>query len=147
MQKVELEELIKDAMRARDKVKLSILRQVKEELKKIEVDERRDVTEQDVDAALKKLLKITNETLDGSIKAGTNQERTDNLKKQVEILESIMPKQVEGAELEALIATVLEEGGYSTKRDMGKVMGELTKRTGGNFDKPAAAKIVGSKLA
>lgn len=146
MQKLELEELIKDAMRAKDKVRLSILRQVKEEIKRIEVDERREVTEQDVDAAIKKMLKMTNETLEGSIKAGTDEERTANLTTQVEILESILPKQVEGVELEALIDTVLAEGGFTSKRDMGKVMGELTARTGGNFDKPAAAKMVGGKL-
>ena len=50
MQKSEILELIKDAMRAKDKPRLSILRQVNEEFKKIEVDERREVTEADVTA-------------------------------------------------------------------------------------------------
>lgn len=147
MQKAELEELIKDAMRNRDKVRLSILRQVKEELKKIEVDERRDVVEQDVDAALKKLLKMTNETLEGSIKAANDDERTKNLQEQVAVLESIMPKQLAGAELEALIDEIIAQGGFESKRDMGKVMGQLNTQTGGNFDKPAAAQLVGARLS
>ena len=42
---------------------------------------------------------------------------------------------------------VLSETGATTKKEMGRVMGELTKRTGGNFDKAAAAKELQGKLA
>ena len=96
---------------------------------------------------LKRVIKQTKETLDGSIKAGNNQERTDTLTEQVAILEGYLPKQVEGEELIALIDAVLADTGAATKKDMGRVMGELTKRTGGNFDKAAAAKELGSKLS
>ena len=50
-------------------------------------------------------------------------------------------------ELAALIDEVLADTGASTKKDMGRVMGELTRRTGGNFDKAAAAKELQSRLA
>ena len=96
---------------------------------------------------LKRLIKQTKETLDGSIKAGNDQERTDTLTAQVDILESYLPKQVAGDELVALIDEVLAETGASTKRDMGRVMGALTQRTGGNFDKAGAAQLLGQKLA
>ncbi|WP_251177955.1 GatB/YqeY domain-containing protein [Adlercreutzia agrestimuris] len=143
----ELMQAIKDAMKAKDKTRLSILRQVHGELKNIEVNERRDITDADVDAMLKRTIKQTKETLDGSIKAGNNQERTDMLTEQVAILESYLPKQVSGDELVALIDATLAETGASTKKDMGKVMGALTQATGGNFDKAAAAKLLGEKLA
>ena len=87
----ELQDEIKNAMRAKDKPKLSILRQVHGEIKNIEVNERRDITDADVDAMLKRLIKQTKETLDGSIKAGNDQERTDTLTAQVAILESYLP--------------------------------------------------------
>ena len=141
----ELKDEIKAAMKAKDKVRLSILRQVHGEIKNIEVNERRDIT--DVDAMLKRLIKQTRETLDGSIKAGNDQERTDMLTEQVTILESYLPKQVEGAELTALIDEVLAETGASTKKDMGRVMGALTQKTSGNFDKAAAAKELGQRLS
>ena len=143
------EELQKEmiaAMKAKDKVRLSIIRQVKAEVKNIEVNERRDVTEEDVNSMIKRLIKQTSETLEMSIKAGTDQERTDNLTEQVKILESLLPAQVSGEELEALIEQVIAELG-ATSKQMGQVMGALGKATGGNFDKPAAAKIVGAKLA
>ena len=127
----ELQQEMIAAMKAKDKVRLSIIRQVKAEVKNIEVNERRDVTE----------------TLEMSIKAGTDQDRTDNLTEQVKILESLLPAQVSGEELEALIEQVIAELGATSKKQMGQVMGALGKATGGNFDKPAAAKIVGAKLA
>lgn len=143
----ELKDEIKAAMKAKDKVRLSILRQVHGEIKNIEVNERRAIVDADVDAMLKRLIKQTKETLEGSIKAGNDQERTDTLTEQVAILESHLPKQVTGDELVALIGEVLEETGASTKKDMGRVMGALTQRTGGNFDKAAAAQELGQRLA
>lgn len=147
MTKDEVLELIKEAMRAKDKVRLSILRQVNEEFKKIEVDQRRDVTDADVTACVKKLIKVTSETLDYSRQAGTNEERTANLARQVEILEGLLPHQVAGDELAALIDAVVSELGLSSKKDMGRLMKELGERTGGSFDKPSAAKLAGAKLA
>ena len=59
MQYEKLQEEIKNAMRAHDKNRLSILRQVHGEVKNIEVNERRDIVEADVDAMLKRVLKQT----------------------------------------------------------------------------------------
>lgn len=146
MTKDEVLELIKDAMRAKDKVRLSILRQLNEEFKKIEVDQRRDVTEADVTACTKKLLKVTNETLDFSRKAGTNAERTETLERQVQILEGLLPAQLSGDALAAMIDEICAEGGYTSKRDMGKIMNALAEKTSGNFDKPEAAKLLGARL-
>lgn len=143
----ELKEEIKNAMKAHDKDRLDILRQVHGEIKNIEVNERREITDADVDAMLKRLIKQTTETLEASIKAANNEERTEKLRKQVEVLESHLPKQIEGDELVALVEKTIADLGAATKRDMGKVMGALNAATGGNFDKAAAAKEVGSRLS
>ena len=58
-----------------------------------------------------------------------------------------MPQQLAGDALIALIEEKIAELGASSKKDMGKVMGALTAATGGNFDKAAAAKEVGARLA
>ena len=143
----ELKEQIKDAMKAKDKVRLSILRQVHGEIKNIEVNERREITDADVDAMIKRLIKQTGETLEGSIKAANDDERTETLKRQVAILEELLPEQLSGEALEDLVEKTIAELGAETKRDMGRVMKALTAATGGNMDKAAAAKLVGSKLA
>lgn len=134
------------AMKAKDKVRLSIIRQVMAEVKNVEVNERRDATEEDVNSMIKRLIKQTNETLEMSRKAGNNQERTDTLSEQVEILESLLPAQLSGEALVELIEQTIAEVGATSRKDMGKVMGALNKATGGNFDKAAAAKEVGGRL-
>lgn len=135
------------AMKAKDKVRLSIVRQVMGEVKNLEVNERRDATEEDVNSMIKRLIKQTTETLEMSRKAGNNQERTDTLAQQVEILESLLPEQLSGDALVELIEKTIAEVGAATRKDMGRVMGALNKATGGNFDKAAAAKEVGARLA
>jgi len=135
------------AMKAKDKTRLSIIRQVMAEVKNIEVNERRDVTEEDVNSMIKRLIKQTSETLEMSKQAGNNQERTDVLTQQVEILESLLPEQVSGDALVALIEKTIAKVGAESRKDMGRVMGALNAATGGNFDKAAAAKEVGARLS
>lgn len=149
MKKEELLEQIKGAMKARDKVRLSILRQVNQGVKQIEVDNRRDATEADVTAVVKKLQKVIAEELDGLRKAGTEShaDRIAELTEQAEILDQLLPEQLAGEKLERVADDVIEKLGASSKRDMGKVMGELTKITNGNLDKRAAAAYVGKKLS
>jgi uncharacterized protein YqeY len=149
MKKEELLEQIKLAMKAHDKVRVSILRQVNQAVKQVEVDERRDATEADITKAIKKLQKVTAEELDGLRKAGaeSHAERIQELSTQADVLSQLLPRQLEGADLEKLADSLIAELGATSKRDMGKVMGALTKATNGNFDKPAAAAYVGSKLS
>lgn len=73
----------------------------------------------DVDAMLKRTIKQTKETLDGSIKAGNDQDRTDTLTEQVKILEEYLPKQVSGEELSALIGEVLSRNRCNHKEGNG----------------------------
>ena len=89
MNYVELDEQIKQAMRNKDANRRDILRMVKTELKNIEVNERREITEQDVNDMLKRTIKQTKETLEGSIKADNDALRTEKLTEQVAILSHI----------------------------------------------------------
>lgn len=135
------------AMKARDKVRLGVIRLVIGELKNMAAKEGRDITEADITAQVKRSLKQTRETLEMSERAANDEERSENLKEQVAQLESLLPAQVEGEALVALIERTISELGAVSKKDMGRVMGALTKATDGNFDKPAAAREVGKRLA
>lgn len=136
------------AMKAKDKVRLGVARLVLGELKNAASrDGAHEITEEEVTAQIKRTLKQTNETLEMSEKAGNNAERTENLREQVAVLESLLPQQVSGDELVALVEKTIAELGATSKKDMGRVMGALTAATNGNFDKPAAAKEVGSRLS
>lgn len=136
------------AMKAKDKVRLGVARLVLGELKNAASrGGAHEITEEEATAQIKRTLKQTNETLEMSEKAGNNAERTENLREQVAVLESLLPQQVSGDELVALVEKTIAELGATSKKDMGRVMGALTAATNGNFDKPAAAKEVGSRLS
>ena len=136
------------AMKAKDKVRLGVTRLVLGELKNAASrGGAHEISEEETTAQIKRTLKQTNETLEMSEKAGNNPERTENLREQVAVRESLLPKQVSGDELVSLVEQVIAELGATSKKDMGRVMGALTAATNGNFDKPAAAKEVGSRLS
>ena len=137
---------ITQAMRDHDKPRVSILRMVKNEIDTREKETGETVSDEDVVAALKKVLKQTGETLDGSIKAGTNEERTAMLRERVEILEGYLPEQVTGDALASVVDRVLAGHGFSEKRDMGKAIGIVVSETGGDCDKAEVARIIGSRL-
>jgi uncharacterized protein YqeY len=137
---------ITKAMRAHDKPRLSILRLVKCEIDAKEKDTRQPLTDEEVVGTLKKVLKQTGETLEGSIKAGTNAERTVLLQQRVDILTAYLPEQISGAELEVIVDRVLSQNAFTEKRDMGKAIGLVVAETGGNCDKAEIARIVGVRL-
>ena len=134
------------AMRAHDKARLSILRQVKNEIDIKEKDSGSAVSDEDVVAVVKKVLKQTGETLEGSVKVGTNEERTALLREQVEILSAYLPAQVTGDALAEIIDRVLAEGEITEKRDMGRAIGLVVAGCGGNCDKAEVARIVSARL-
>ena len=138
---------ITKAMREHDKPRLAILRLVKNEIDIKEKDAKRPITDDEVVATVKKVLKQTGETLEASEKAGTNVDRTALLREQVEILTAYLPRQVTGDELLAIIDRVLAENAISEKRDMGRAIGLVVAETGGNVDKAEVARIVGARLS
>lgn len=140
---------IQDGMRVHDKGRVSILRQVKNEIDTKEKNERITVTDEQVVDAFKKVLKQTRETLEFSKTAdagGEPSERTCTLSQQARILEFYLPTQIGGDELVAIIDQVLVETGATEKRDMGKVIGAVVSKTGGAVDKAEVARLVQGKL-
>lgn len=146
MDKARIVSEITAAMRAHDKVRLSILRQVKNDMDIKEKDTGRDITPDEVVAVLKKVLKQTGETLEGSIKVGTDDARTALLTEQVAILEGYLPAQVTGDALAEVVERVLAAEGITEKRDMGRAISLVSAECGGNCDKAEVARIVGGRL-
>jgi len=140
-------EEIKTAMRAKDKVRLGILRLVKNDIEVKEKASGVELTDKEVVATFKKVLKQTGETLEASEKAGTDDDRTALLQEQVDILTGYLPKQVSGDPLRAIIDRIMADGGFTEKRDMGRAIGLVVSETGGNCDKAEVARIIGGMLA
>ena len=145
MNRTELQDQIKAALKAHDKVRLATLRAVLTEVKNFEIDTREEADEQKVNELAKRVLKQTRETLEGYEKVG-DAERVAEFSQRVQILEECLPQQLSGEALEQAVRQIIAETGAETKRDMGEIMGGLNKMTQGNFDKAAAAKIAGELL-
>lgn len=146
MDKRFIAEEITRAMKAHDKPRVSILRLVKNEIDTKEKESKTELADDEVLGMLKKVLRQTSETLEGSIKVGTDPDRTALLEQQVTILEEYLPEQVTGEELAAAVDRILRGGGLTQRRDMGKAINAVVAAVGGNCDKAEVARLVGERL-
>jgi len=127
-----ISEDIKDAMRAKDKVRLEALRGVKKEF--IEAKTAKGANDELTDEnAVKIIQKMVKQRKD-SATIYHGQGREDLSEKElaeVVVLEQYLPKQLSASELEAEIKKIITEVGASSPADMGKVMGAATKKLTG----------------
>ena len=132
---------VKTAMKAREKEKTATLRLITSAIKQIEVDERRELSDDDVIAVLTKMVKQRRE----SIEQFTKGNRTDLADKEVaelDIIQDYLPEQLSEEEIDTLIAKAITDSGAETIKDMGKVMGILKPQLQGRAEMgPVSGKI------
>lgn len=132
---------IKTAMRAGDHARLSTLRMALATIRQREVDTRAAVTDGDVVALLEKMIKQGREAADQFKQAGRDELATKETR-EIEVLESYLPARLDDAEVDALIAAVIDETGAASIKDMGRVMAAIKARAAGRVDMSA----VGAKV-
>ena len=139
---------IKEAMKAKDKVKLETLRNVKKFFLEAKTAPGANDTLTD-DAALKIMQKLVKQGKD-SAAIYTGQGRSDLAETelaQVAVIEAHLPKQMGAEELEAALKTIIAEVGATGPQDMGKVMGVATKQLAGKAEGRAISAKVKELLA
>lgn len=123
---------IKEAMKAKDKVKLETLRNVKKCFLEAKTAPGANDTLTD-EAAMKIMQKLVKQGKD-SAAVYTGQGRNDLAEAelaQVQVIEAYLPKQLSAEELEAKLKTIIAQVGATSAKDMGKVMGVATKELTG----------------
>ncbi len=123
---------IKDAMKAKDKVRLETLRNIKKVFLEAKTAPGANDTLTD-DAAMKIMQKLVKQGKD-SATLYTEQGRADLAEAelaQVAVIETYLPKQMSAEELEAALKAIIAEVGAEGPKDMGKVMGAATKKLAG----------------
>jgi len=136
---------VKQAMRDKDKQRLGTLRMVTAAIKQKEVDERVELDDNGVLAALDKMAKQYRDSIEQYRQAG----RDDLVEKEtaeLNIITEYLPEQLNDTDLEALIRKAIEETGAEGMKDMGKVMGELKPKVQGRADMGAVSAKVKSLL-
>ena len=138
---------IKEAMKAKDKVRLETLRNIKKYFLEAKTAPGANDTLTD-DAALKIIQKLAKQGKDSAeIYIGQGrQDLTDNELAQVAVLETYLPKQMSSEELEAAIKEIIAETGAVDGKDMGKVMGVATKKLAGKAEGRAISAMVKQML-
>jgi uncharacterized protein YqeY len=124
---------VKDAMRAKEVVKRDTLRNIQASIKQIEVDERRDVTDADVESIMMKYLKQREDAKTQFADAG----RDDLVAKEnaeIAIVQAYLPEPMDDVELEAVLKEVIATVGAESMKDMGKVMGSAKTTIGSRAD-------------
>lgn len=143
--KIRISDATKAAMKARDKERLATLRLINADIKRVEVDERRELSDQDVVAILTKMLKQRQDSLSQYESAGRDdlaaQERFE-----IGIVQEFLPEPLGDDELDGLIEAAIQETGAESMRDMGKVMGILKPQIEGRADMGAVSGKVKARL-
>ena len=132
---------IKEAMRAKDTAKRDTLRNLNAAIKQIEVDERRELSDADVEAVLMKYAKQREDAKAQFADAG----RDDLVAKEeaeLAIVKSYLPEPLSEAELETIIKEIIVQTGAESMKDMGKVMGAAKAKVGSRADGGTISKMV-----
>jgi uncharacterized protein YqeY len=141
--KTKLNEAMKDAMRAKDKVAKRTLMMVRAAIQRAEKDRREELDETATLAILQKELKSREETIAEAKKAGRDDLIADTAE-EIAVLKKYLPKAMSAEALEALAKEVVAEVGATSRRDMGKVMQIIKPRvaeraSGGDISKAVMA--------
>ncbi len=124
---------MKTAMKAKETQKRDALRLLLSAFKQVEVDERKELSDEDVSKIIQKQVKQRLDSASQFKEAG----RDDLLEKEeteIAFFMVYMPKQLDDAELEEAVAAIIAQVGASTMKDMGKVMGVASKQLSGKAD-------------
>ena len=143
-----IDQEIKAAMMAKDKVKLETLRSVKTAFMESTTAKgaSHELTEEQSVAILQRMVKQRKDS--ATIYEEQNRkELADQELKEVEVLQSYLPKQFTQDELEKAIGEIIEQTGASSLKDMGKVMGAATKSLAGKAEGRAIADTVKKLLS
>jgi uncharacterized protein YqeY len=132
-------------MRAKDSGRLATIRLLTAAIKQKEVDERIDVSDEQVLAIIEKMIKQRKDSI-SQFEAGGRQDLADIEKAELAILSTYMPAALSDAEVQAEVAAAVAAVGATGPQDMGKVMGVLKPKLAGRADMTAVSAIVKATL-
>lgn len=136
---------LKNAMKAQDKKKLSVIRMVKAAIQMEELNTKRELTDDEVIGIIGKQIKTRKESI-VEFEKGNRTDLIEQTMEEIDILNTYMPTPLTEEELTTIIDSVFEEVKPETVSDMGKVMGKLTPLIKGKADMSFVSKIVREKI-
>lgn len=139
--KTDLTNAMKDAMRAQEKARLGTIRMMLSEIKRVEVDERIELSDERILAILDKMQKQRRDSISQFAAAG-RQDLVDVEEAELEVISQFLPAPLSEAELQAMVQSAVTETGAQSMADMGKVMAILKPQVQGRADMTIVSKLV-----
>ena len=140
-----VKDAVKAAMRAKEKERLSALRLITAEFKKVEVDERIEVDDERALQILDKMCKQRRDSIKQYQDAGRDElaavEQTE-----IDVISEFLPEAISDDELTQMVADAIAQSGAAGMQDMGKVMGILKPKVQGRADMGQVSQMVKSQL-
>ena len=124
---------MKEAMKAKDKVTLGVVRMVKASVSNEQIKLGHDLTADEELAVLSREMKQRVEELE-SYKDADREDLAEEIQGQIDVLKRYMPEQMSEEEVVAVVKETIAEVGASSKADLGKVMGALMPKVKGKAD-------------
>ncbi len=128
-----LDAALKEALKARDELRLSVIRMIKASLKNKEIEKMGTLADDDVTSVLSTMAKQRRESIEQFTSAGRN-DLAEKEKKELEVIQSYLPAQLLPGELDNIIIPSIRESNASSPADMGKVMKLVMPRIKGAAD-------------
>ena len=136
---------LKEAMKCKDSFRLSVIRMVKGAMQLAKPNPREELTDDDVVAVISKQIKMRNDSIKEFESAGRDDLAEQN-RREIEILNTYMPKQLSTEELTEIIDKVFEEVKPTSQKDMGLIMKNISPLVKGKADMSLVNKLVKERL-
>jgi len=144
--KAQIQSDMKTAMKAGEKECLSTIRMLLAAIQTREIEERSELSDQDVLAVVEKLVKQRKDSAKQFADAGRPERGAAELS-EAETLQGYLPEQMSEAEIAALVDEVVTATGASGMQDMGKVMGAIKAKAQGRADMGLLSALVKARLS
>ena len=140
-----IQEDLKAAVKAQDRVQVSTLRMLLSALKNAELEEREELSEETELAVLSSYARRIKESI-SEFEKGDREDLVVKEKAELEVVMKYLPEQLSDVEIESEAKKVIEDLGADGPKDMGRVMGEMMKRFKGRVDGKSVNRIVSGLL-
>ena len=142
----ELKKDMIDAMKAKDKERLTVIRMLKAALDKERIDKKIEITDEVFISVLEKQVKMRNDSIEEFKKAG-REELVEKTLGELEVLKKYLPEALSEDEVMGIINDAITKLEATTMKDMGKVMSEVSPKVKGRYDMKEVSSIIKSKLS
>ena len=144
--KTQLNDAMKEAMRAHDEIRKRTVRMALAAIKQVEIDKRTTLDDAAVIPLLQKEIKNRREAVEEAKKANRTDLIADN-ESEIQVLEVFLPKAMSADELRLMVQNSISETGAATQTDMGKVMKVLMPKVAGRAAGDQVSAMVKELLA